>query len=159
MQPTVTKSGDWALAGDGCVVVFVKSGGKTILDLPEVEFTVSQMLPKTGGSGTYAKMQGKAVDRAEHSRRRRCRFPVEDRPQEREVQPGRRKPPKPVNLGDATVFSAIEDFGRGPFDRFVPNYVDNHRKALAINAAQYPRQEVGRRDAVRRQSRRRSTSR
>jgi hypothetical protein len=59
MQPTVTKSGDWALAGDGCVVVFVKSGGKTILDLPDVKFTISHMLPKTGGSGTYAKMRGK----------------------------------------------------------------------------------------------------
>ncbi len=34
MQPTLTKSGDWALAGDGCVVVLVKNGGKTVLDLP-----------------------------------------------------------------------------------------------------------------------------
>ena len=31
-------AGDWALAGDGCVVVFVKSGGKTVLDLPKVDF-------------------------------------------------------------------------------------------------------------------------
>lgn len=60
MQPTLTKSGDWALAGDGCVVVFVKSGGTTVLDLPEAEFTVSQTFPKTGGSGSYAKIQGKA---------------------------------------------------------------------------------------------------
>ncbi|MBC8875044.1 MAG: DUF5060 domain-containing protein [Planctomycetes bacterium] len=61
MQPTLTKSGDWALVGDGCVVVFVKSGGKTVLDLPEAEFTVSQTFPKTGGSGSYGKIQGKAA--------------------------------------------------------------------------------------------------
>ena len=60
MRPALTKSGDWALAGDGCVVVFVKSGGKTVLDLPDAEFTVSHMFPNTGGSGTDAKLQGKA---------------------------------------------------------------------------------------------------
>ena len=45
--------------------------------------------------------------------------------------------PKPVNLGDATLFSATKHFNLGPFDGFVPNYADNQRKALAINAAQY----------------------
>ncbi len=61
MQPMLTESGDWALAGDGCVVVFVRSGGKTVLDLPSAEFTVSQTFPKTGGSGSYAKIEGKAA--------------------------------------------------------------------------------------------------
>jgi hypothetical protein len=60
MRPTLTKSGDWALAGDGCVVVFVQSGGKTVLDLPEAEFTVSLTFPKTGESGSYGKILGKA---------------------------------------------------------------------------------------------------
>jgi hypothetical protein len=61
MQPTLTKSGDWALAGDGCVVVFVRSGGTTVLDLPAMKFNVSQTFPKTGGSGSYGKIQGKAA--------------------------------------------------------------------------------------------------
>jgi hypothetical protein len=63
MRPTLTASGDWALAGDGCVVVFVKSGGTTVLDLPEAEFTVFPMYPKTGKSGSGTKIDGKAATR------------------------------------------------------------------------------------------------
>ena len=57
MQPALTKSGDWALAGDGCIAVFVKSGGKTVLDLPEAAFTVSHLSPKTGKSVLYRKIR------------------------------------------------------------------------------------------------------
>ncbi|HYW78242.1 MAG TPA: hypothetical protein VE890_01655, partial [Thermoguttaceae bacterium] len=59
MLPTVTKSGDWALAGDGYVVVFVRSGGTTALDLPDAEFTVSPMNPKTGVRGRSGTLVGK----------------------------------------------------------------------------------------------------
>jgi len=61
MKPTSTKSGDWALAGDGCVVVFVKSGGSTELDLPEVDFAVSAMIAKTGQTQALGKGKGKAA--------------------------------------------------------------------------------------------------
>lgn len=61
MKPTLTRSGDWALAGAGCVVVFVKSGGRTVLDLPEAEFVVSRTLPKTGESESCGTIQGKAA--------------------------------------------------------------------------------------------------
>lgn len=50
MKSTQTKSGDWALAGDGCVVVLVKSGGKTTLELPMADFVITAMDPKTGES-------------------------------------------------------------------------------------------------------------
>ncbi len=46
--------------------------------------------------------------------------------------------PQSVNLNGATVHSAIKDFKLGPFEGFVPSYVDNARKALAINAAKFP---------------------
>ena len=38
----------------------------------------------------------------------------------------------------STVFSAIKDFKLGPFDGFVPNYVDEEHEALAINAREFP---------------------
>jgi len=61
MRPVLTKSGDWALAGDGCVVVFVKRGGKTVLDLPNAEFAVSQIVAKTGEAKSCGTVQGQAA--------------------------------------------------------------------------------------------------
>jgi hypothetical protein len=61
MQPTLTTSGDWSLMGDGCVVVFVKRGGKTTLDLPNAEFMLSHTIPKTGAKKPGGKIQGKVA--------------------------------------------------------------------------------------------------
>ena len=138
MQPTLTKSGDWALAGDGCVVVFVKSGGKTVLDLPEVEFAVSHTIPQERRIGIVRHDPGQGGDRAERSCQGDVVFLLKTENKNVKFNLGRVEAPQSVNLNGATVYSATNDFNHGPFDGFVPNYVDKARKALAINAAQFP---------------------
>ncbi|MFW6170599.1 MAG: DUF5060 domain-containing protein [Planctomycetota bacterium] len=67
MRPALTKSGDWALAGDGCLVVFVKRDGKTVLDLPDVDFAVSRTVAKTGESKSLGTIQGRSATKLDAS--------------------------------------------------------------------------------------------
>lgn len=136
MEPTLTKSGDWALAGQGCVVVFVNSGGKTILDLPEVDFAASVTIPKTGKSWSLDTIRGKESLEIGVSTPGDVVFLLKAEDEAVKLNLGGVSP-SAVDLGKAASFSAIRDFEQGPFDGFVPNYVDGARKALAINAAQF----------------------
>jgi hypothetical protein len=137
MRPTLTKSGDWALAGDGCVVVLVKRGGKTVLDLPGVEFAVSQTVAKTGESKSLDTIQGRAALELNASAREDVVFLLKTEQKDTTFDLGGPETPRPVDLTDATIFSAVKDFDHGPFDGFVPNYVDSARQVLAINAAAF----------------------
>jgi hypothetical protein len=137
MQPALTKSGDWALAGDGCVVVLVKRGGKTVLDLPEIEFSVSQTVAKTGESTSRGTIQGRAATELDAAVQGDIVFLLKTERKDATFDLGGPVTPRPVDLADATVFSAIKDFDHGPFDGFVPNYVDKTHQVLAINAAAF----------------------
>ena len=137
MQPTMTKSGDWALAGNGCVVVLVRSGGRTVLDLPPAEFTVSRTFPKTGESKPLGKISGKSATELSTPVKGDVVFLLKTDQPGLKFDLGEAKARPSVNLDGATVFSAIKDFNRGPVKGFVPNYIDKSRNALAINAAQF----------------------
>jgi hypothetical protein len=138
MQPALTKSGDWALVGDGCVVVFVKRGGKSVLDLPSSLFTVSQTIAKTGASESLNTIEGKAGTELVSTSQSDVVFLLRTSDTNVTFDLGNPETPPQVELGQATVFSATKDFALGPFDGYVPNYVDKTRQALAINAAKYP---------------------
>ncbi|TWU42117.1 DUF5060 domain-containing protein [Novipirellula artificiosorum] len=138
MQPTLTRSGDWALAGDGCVVVFVKQGGKTQLDLPQAKFSVTKLIAKTGETESLGTIDGKPLTTLQASVKQDVVMLLKTKQRDLKYDLGMPEAPEKVNLEGATVFSAIEDFNLGPFDGFVPNYVDKARKAIAINAAQFP---------------------
>jgi hypothetical protein len=136
MDPTLTKSGDWALAGEGCVVVFVRSGGKTVLDLPKVEFTALQTLPQTGVSKALGKVDGGPATELSVSAEKDVVFLLKTERKGVKFDLGHVEAPPVVNLKG--FISATEDFNHGPFEGFVPCYVDGARKALAIDAAKHP---------------------
>jgi hypothetical protein len=138
MTPTQTKTGDWALAGDGCVVVFVKSGGRAVLDLPEAEFRVTQMVPQTGQRGDDTVVQGKDATKLTAAVDGDVVFLLQTDEKDLKFDLGMVPEASPIQLDGATLLSATKDFDRGPFDGFVPNYVDRQRNAIAIDAAQFP---------------------
>jgi hypothetical protein len=69
MQPAATQSGDWALAGEGCVVVYVRQGGKTTVDLPDAPFAVTATCPLTGTVTELGTARGPATTLAAETTR------------------------------------------------------------------------------------------